>query len=321
MVFMKKKILIGAGGFLLAVVLITNLLGMGKKGGSPASQASKPNPKIAAQKAADDKKKIDEYRQKYSLKETAPTLDDFLIQAKSGIVVDAETGEILYEKEVHQALSPASITKILTGTIALENIDVNKKLRVSKHASNMEAFNMSTREGELLKTDDILHGLMMISANDAAEILAEGIDGNRQTFLDKMSEKIKLLDLRETAFKNPSGLDEPGHVSSSYDISKITYYALKAHPEILKYMGDKEEYSIAKTDENEAHYWPGHVSLTMRTYPEMLGAKTGFTDEARNTFIGVAQKNGKKFIFVFMGSDRGNEDARALLNFGLTHEK
>ena len=180
---------------------------------------------------------------------------------------------------------------------------------------------MSTREGEMLKVDDVMHGLMMISANDAAEILAEGIDGNRQTFIDKMSEKTRLLELKETAFKNPSGLDEPGHTSSAYDIAKMTYYAIKSNPDILKYMGEKKEYSIPKTDENDAHYWPGHVSLTMRTYPEMLGAKTGFTDEARNTFIGVAQKNGKKFIFVFMGSDRGNEDARTLLTFGLNNTK
>lgn len=315
MVFMKKKIIIG--GLVLAVFFVLSI-SLGNKGSSPAGQAKKVNPRVAAQKAAEEKKQIEEYNQKYSLKETTPVLNDFMIQAKSGIVVNAETGEIIYEKEVHQILSPASITKILTCTVALENIDTSKKLRVSKHASEMEAFNMSSQEGEMLKVDDILHGLMMISANDAAEILAEGIDGNRQTFIDKMTEKIKLLGLKETTFKNPSGLDEPGHATSAYDISKITYYALKTHPEILNYMGDKKEYSISPTDENKAHYWPGHVSLTMRTYPEMLGAKTGFTDEARNTFIGVAQKNGKKFIFVFMGSDRGNEDAHTLLNFGLS---
>jgi len=313
----KKKYLFIGVGFVLAVIVLTNLLSMGKDS-APAGQAKKQEKKIAAKKAEDDKKKIEDYRKKYSLKETGPTFNDFMIQAKSGIVVNAETGEIIYEKEVHQPLSPASITKILTGALSLETYDVNQKLTVSKHASGMEAFNMSSREGEKLKVDDLLHALMMISANDAAEILAEGIDGNRQTFIDKMSEKIKLLSLKETTFKNPSGLDEDGHMSSAYDISKITYYALKSHPEILKYMGDKQEYSIPKTDENEAHYWPDHVSLTMRTYPEMVGAKTGFTDTARNTFIGVAQKNGKKFIFVFMGSDRGNEDARTLLNFGLS---
>lgn len=317
---MKKKILIGLG-FLLAVVLLTNLLGMGKKGSTPASQANKANPKIAAKKLEDEKKKVEEYRQKYSLKETAPKYDDFMIQAKSGIVVNGETGEILYEKEAHQVLSPASITKILTGTIALESLDLNKKLNVSEHACSMEAFNMSSQKDEKLKVEDLLYALMMMSANDAAEILAEGIDGNRQTFIDKMSEKTRLLELKETTFKNPSGLDEPGHTSSAHDIAKMTYYAIKANPDLLKYMGDKNEHSIMPSDENVAHYWPGHVSLTMRTYPEMLGAKTGFTDEARNTFIGVAQKNGKKFIFVFMGSDRGNEDARTLLTFGLNNIK
>jgi D-alanyl-D-alanine carboxypeptidase len=314
MVFMKKKIFITLG-FLLAVFIITNLLGRGPI--SFRSQANKSNTKIAAEKIKAEKKQIKEYRKEYSLDESTIEYNDFMIQAMSGIVIDAETGKILYEKEMHKKLPPASITKILTGIVALENLDLNKKLTVSKRASEMEAFNMSSREGEKLKTEDVLYALMMISANDAAEILAEGIDGNRQTFLDKMDEKIRLLELKETSFKNPSGLDEPGHTSSAYDIGKLTYYAVKSHPEILKYMGEKQEYSISPTDENDAHYWPGHVSLTMRSYPEMLGAKTGFTDEARNTFIGIAQKNGKKFIFVFMGSDRGNGDAYALLNFGL----
>lgn len=316
---MRKKIaIIGICGFLLVITIFS--ISLGKKDNAAQGPASV-SPKIAAQRLADEKKKIEEYQKKYSLKETNPELNDFMIQAKSGIVINAENGDILYSKEAHQALSPASITKILTATVALENLDLNKKITVSKHACEMEAFNMSSCEGEKLKTEDLLYALMMISANDAAEILAEGIDGNRQTFLDKMSEKIRFLELKETSFKNPSGLDEPGHTSSAYDIGKMTYYSIKSNPDILKYMGEKKEYSIAKTEENEAHYWPGHVSLTMRTYPEMLGAKTGFTDEARNTFIGVAQKNGKKFIFVFMGSDRGNEDARALLNFGLSKMK
>lgn len=316
MVFMKKKILIGVG-FLLAVVVITNVLAFGKKD-SPASETKKISPKIAAKKAADDRKKIEEYREKFSLGEGSTTYNDFMIQAMSGIIINAETGEILYEKEAHKSLSPASITKILTAAVAIENFDKDKKLRVSKQASQMEAFNMSSQEGELLKVEDLLYALMMISANDAAEILAEGIDGNRNTFIEKMGEKIRYLELKETSFKNPSGLDEPGHTSSAHDIGKLTYYAIRSNPEVLKYMGDKGEHSIMPNEENVAHYWPGHVSLTMRSYPEMLGAKTGFTDEARNTFIGVAQGTKGKFIFVFMGSDRGNEDAKTLLNFGLS---
>ncbi len=291
---------------------------LGNKSNTAADQEGKANLKIAAQKAANEKKEIAQYKKKYSLNEDNVYYNDFMIQAKEGIVVDAENGKVIYEKDAHTPLPPASITKILTGTIALETYNMNQKLTVSQHAADMEAYNMSTRAGEKLKVEDIMHGLFMISANDAAMILAEGIDGNEKTFMNLMDEKIRLLGLKNTTFKNPSGLDEDGHVSSAYDISKITYYALKAHPEILKYMGDTQPYSIAKTDENDAHYWPGHVSLTMRTYPEMLGAKTGFTDNARNTFIGVAQKNGHKFIFVFMGSDRGNEDAHTLLNYGLS---
>lgn len=312
---MKKKILVVAG-FCLAVFLVTNLLA--KKPGSFQGQANKPSAKVAAKKADEEKKLIEEYRKKYSLDESSCSYDDFMIQATSGIVIDAETGKVLYEKEAHAKLSPASITKVLTGAVALENLDLDKKIDVSERASSMEPYNMSSQKGEKLKVEDLLYALMMISANDAAEILAEGIDGDRQTFINKMSEKTRLLELKETDFKNPSGLDEPGHASSAYDIGKITYYALKSHPDILKYMGDKNEHNIAPSEENQAHYWDGHVSLTMRTYPEMRGAKTGFTDTARNTFIGVAEKNRKKFIFVFMGSDRGNEDARVLLNFGLS---
>src|SRR3990167_11086841 len=152
MVFMKKKVLIGIG-FIAAVFLLTSILSFGKKD-SPASQANKQNPKVAAKKAAEEREKIEEYRQKYSLKETNPTLNDFMIQSKSGIIVNAETGEVVYEKEAHSQLSPASITKILTCAVALENIDLNKTLTVSKHSSEMEPYNMSAHEGEKLKTED-----------------------------------------------------------------------------------------------------------------------------------------------------------------------
>lgn len=314
---MGKKILVVAG-FCLAVFLITNLLGSGKKENSLINRADKSNSEAAAQKAADEKRKIEEYRQQYSLKETNTAYNDFMIQAKSGIVADAQTGEILYAKDEHKKLAPASITKIMAAIIALENIDINKKIEISKRASMMQAFKINMSVGEKMATEDLLYAAMMISANDAAEALAEGIDGKKETFIEKMNEKVRLLELKETSFKNTCGLDESEHTSSAYDMAKITYYALKSRPEILKYMGEKDPYSVPATKDNQPHYWDGHVSLTMRSYPEMLGAKTGFTDNARNTFVGVAQKNGKKFIFVFMGSDRGNEDAKALLSFGLS---
>lgn len=313
---MRKKSIIILG-IAVAIISLSFYIGSQKKGHTPVS-ASKVSNILTSQPENDDRERqIAEYQEKYSLNNKSAKYDDFMIQAKSGIVVDAQTGKILYAKGEHKKLAPASITKVMTAVIALENIDIKKRIEISERASKMEPFKVGMSVGEKIETKDLLYAAMMISANDAAEALAEGIDGRKETCVDKMNEKAELLDLKETHFENACGLDAKEHTSSAHDMAKLTYYALKVHPDILKYMGDKKPYSIMKSRENDAHYWYGHVSQTLNAFPEVIGAKTGFTDNARNTFIGVAQKDGRKFIFVFMGSDRGMEDAKTLLNFGL----
>jgi len=311
----KKSIIILV--IAVGIIFLSFSIGNKKESHSPTS-ASKVSNILAAQPENDDRERqIAEYREKYSLNDKSTKYDDFMIQAKSGIVVDAQTGKVLYAKDEHKKLAPASITKVMTAVVALENIDIDKKVDISRRASLMEPFKVGMSVGEKIETRDLLYAAMMISANDAAEALAEGIDGRSETCIDKMNEKAELLELEETHFKNACGLDAVEHTSSSYDMAKLTYYALKEHPDIIKYMGEKDPYSIQKTKDNEAHYWYGHVSQTVNNFPEVIGAKTGFTDNARNTFIGVAQRQGRKFIFVFMGSDRGMEDSKALLDFGL----
>jgi len=267
--------------------------------------------------AGDRTEEVAQYRKLYELKPLTQK-PDFSISAKSAIIINAQNGEIIFDQNANEKLPPASITKIMTGILALEHYDLEKKILVSKEAAAVEPNKIVMKEGEKMKVKDLLYGLMMISANDAAEVLAEGIDGNRNTFLEEMNEKCKLLELKNTTFKNPSGLDEEGHYSSAYDIAKITYYAIKTKPEIIQYLGFNDAYSIYPTADNESHWWGGHISSTLDAYPEMIGAKTGYTEDAKNTFIGIAEKNNQKFIFIFLGSDEATEDAKALLEFILT---
>jgi D-alanyl-D-alanine carboxypeptidase (penicillin-binding protein 5/6) len=265
----------------------------------------------------DETKQINENISKYHpdsswLKDNPQTLD---ITAKSAIVIDENTGKILYSKNEHESLAPASITKIMTAIIAVENLEKNQLCTVSEFAANVEPNKIVIRAGEKLRTEDLLYGLMMISANDAAEVLAESIDGNRETFIKKMNDKVRLLGLKDTVFKNPNGLDENEHLSSSYDIAVMTRYAIKNYPEILGYMGEKEDYSVYATDYNESHWW-SHISQLLYNYSGADGVKTGYTENANHTLIATAIRDDRRITIVYFGSTDSTGDAVKLLDFG-----
>ncbi|PIZ00229.1 hypothetical protein COY62_03645, partial [bacterium (Candidatus Howlettbacteria) CG_4_10_14_0_8_um_filter_40_9] len=212
---------------------------------------------------------------------TENNLMPFSVQSDTAIAFDVDTGEVYYAKNVDTKRPTASISKIMTATIVLENIDTKELLTVSKTASEMIPNKIVMKEGEQLKVDDLLYGLMMISANDAAEVLAEGTFDDRGRFIEKMNEKARWLELKNTNFVTPSGMDDPDHYSTPYDLGVILRYAIRKNPEILKYMGTKE-HSVFPTDHNESHWWQ-HISGLLSSYQGMDGAKTGFTWDAGNT--------------------------------------
>ncbi len=242
---------------------------------------------------------------------------DMTLTAESAIVIDQETGQVIYNKEVHKQLPPASITKVLTLITVLENIKTDKLCTVSQQAADTQPNKIVMKAGEKMKVDDLLYGLMMISANDAAEVLAECYDGGRDKFIAKMNEKIRLLGLSDSVFKDPNGLNDVDQVSSAYDIGTVTRYGLLTQPKLLEYMGRKDDYSVFPSDQNESHYWY-QISNLLSSYVGMEGAKTGYTHIAKNTYIGIASRDGQRIIIVYFAAQTTTSDATALLDYGFS---
>lgn len=266
-----------------------------------------------------EKEEIEENTLKYQPRVTAKTKSAGLdLSAKSAIVVDETTNEIVYEKEMHVKLPPASITKIDTISVALENLNTDDLITVSEKAAGEEPNKIVMKAGEKMPLSDLLYGLMMISANDAACAIAEAVPGGYDKFIELMNDKVRLLGLTDTHFTNPSGLDNPEHYSSAFDIAALSRYALLSHPETIDYMGKKDDHSVYPTDHNESHWW-GHISAMLYRYPGMIAAKTGYTDEAKSTFIGVAERNGRRLVVVLLGSEDANNDVPKLLDFGFSN--
>lgn len=263
---------------------------------------------------------IKENTKKYQPQKTSKTQESGLdLSAISAIVVDQETNEIIYQKNSQEQLPPASIAKVLTFSIVIEQFKPEKYITISQRASEQISNKINMKPGEKLKTSDLLYGLMMISANDAAYAFADAYPGGFEKFMKAMNSKVEILGLKNSNFKNPAGLDEEGQLSSAFDMATITTYALKQHPEFIQYAGKKTEHSVYMTENNEPHWWFGHLSAMLKRYSGMIAAKTGYTDEARSTYIGVAERNGKRLVVVILGSDDANNDVTNLLDYGFSH--
>jgi D-alanyl-D-alanine carboxypeptidase len=278
---------------------------------NPATKTAVSNPKVNSTV----EKNISLYQPKYDFLKNHP--GSLNLTAESAIVVDQNSGQILYAKNEHQKHWPASITKILTMVISLENYKPDQLCPVSEEASETQPDKISMDVGEKMKVEDLIYGMMMISANDAAEVLAECDPKGRSDFINKMNTKAASLGLKDSHFANPNGLDNSDHYSSAFDMATITRYAIMSIPVTLQYMGHKANYSVEATDHNEAHSWY-QISHLLFTYPGMIAAKTGYTDEAKNTYVGIAKRDGRTIIIVYFGAQTTTSDATSLLDYGFS---
>ncbi|MEI7690552.1 MAG: D-alanyl-D-alanine carboxypeptidase family protein [bacterium] len=263
------------------------------------------------------KENIEKYHPKSDWQKTHPS--NIELTAESAIIIDQDTGQLILAKNEHQKLPPASITKVLTLLIVLENMKTDKLCTVSEQASSTQPNKITMKAGEKLKVEDLLYGMMMISANDAAEVLAECYDGGRTKFIGLMNDKIKYLGLKDSTFKDPNGLNDTEQVSSAYDMGTITRYAIITKPEVLKYMGRKEDYSVYPTETNESHSWY-QISHLLSSFAGMEGAKTGYTHIAKNTYIGVASRGGRRIIIVYLSAQTTTSDATTMLEYGFSNK-
>lgn len=248
------------------------------------------------------------------------------INAGSAILIDAETGNILYEKDAKTKYYPASITKVMTAILALEKgVALDTKIEYSRNAVfSIEpgSSHIAIDAGEVLTLDQALHALLMVSANDAANGIAEFVDGSIEEFGKHMTQKAKDLGATSTNFVNPHGLHDVNHYTTAYDMSLIAKEALK-YP-LFKEIIKKRYYEIPPNNKkDESRYFGNQHKMLLNTeykYEPCEGGKTGYTDQARHTLVTYAKKNETELICVILnGSKQMYADSVKLFDYGFNN--
>lgn len=222
--------------------------------------------------------------------------------ARSAILMDADSGTIIYEKNSHDRLPPASITKVMTMLLIMEALDEGKikltdKVSTSEYAASMGGSQIFLEPGEQMSVDEMLKGIALASGNDASVAMAEKIAGTEAEFVNMMNRRAEELGLKNTHFANCNGLPSADHYSSAYDIAVMSRELLK-HNEITKYTGLYQDY-LRKSSEKP--FWLVNTNKLVRFYSGADGLKTGFTSEAKFCLTATARRDNLRMIAVVMG--------------------
>lgn len=240
------------------------------------------------------------------------------ITATAAAVVDVETGQILYEKQIHLCRPPASLTKVLTAIIAIEEGNLKEKVKVSRRAAYQEGSSIYLEEGEELSLEELLYGVMLASGNDAAVAVAEHISGSVEEFARLMNKKAKEMGAKNSNFVNPSGLPHPDHYSTAYDLAMIMRQAMKN--EVFARITATKYKTISWADNDWGRGLRNHNKL-LWSYPDITGGKTGYTRAAGRCLITSAKRNGREVIAVVLNSPNDWLEVRTLLDYGLDNFK
>ena len=245
--------------------------------------------------------------------------------AKSAILIEQSTGQVLFEKNSHEKIPPASMTKMMSLLLIMESIDNGKiklsdKVTVSKNASSMGGSQILLEEGEEMSVDDLLKGVSIASGNDAVVALAEYVAGSEDNFVKMMNNKASKLGLADTKFINCHGLDSKGHYSSAYDMALIAKELLN-HKDIIKYTSIYETYLREDTDRK---IWLVNTNKLVRFKKGVDGLKTGYTKEAGYCLTATMKKNNMRVIATVMGEDtidNRNSEVSSMLDYAYSQYK
>ena len=239
------------------------------------------------------------------------------LTAPSAVLMEASTGRVLFEKDPHALRSCASITKVMTLCLVFEAIDsgrlsLDQTLTASAHAASMGGSDIWLEEGEAMSVDDLIKATVIMSANDAAVVLAEAVSGSEEAFVAQMNEKAQQLGMNDTVFKNCNGLDDEGHVTSAYDVALMSRELIR-HEKVF-------DYTLTWMDSVRG----GETQLVntnklIRSYQGITGLKTGTTGQAGSCITATAEREGLSLIAVVLGADSTDhrfQDAAALLDYG-----
>lgn len=232
------------------------------------------------------------------------------INAAAAIIYDPRSSVVLFDKNADIPLPPASTTKIVTAMIVLQNYQLEEAIQVDGVKTNGQK--MKLIEGEQISIKSLLDGLLIFSANDAAEVLANNFSGGRRRFIEAMNKIAADLHLTNTHFTNPSGLFEDNHFSTARDLAKIAVYAME-NPILARVVGTKEK-TVTSLDGNIVHKLT-NLNALLWDVPGVLGVKTGKTDEGGEALVTFVERDGNQLIIVVLGSVDRFGDTRELIDW------
>lgn len=269
-----------------------------------------------------------------SVSDTVPdcTLSPDQIISETAVMIDADTGQVLFEKDMNRKMFPASLTKIMTAILALENGDMDSILTADQeiiddvYSYGLETSHIALTVGERISLKDALYACLLESANDATALIAKSIGGSLDHFVEMMNEKAQELGAGNTHFVNSHGLHDDNHYTTAYDLALITKYALTL-PDFEKIIST-DQYTMAPTNnqESERYFWNQNQMIQSSYYydEDVVGGKLGWTEEANNTMMALGERDGRRLICVLLKSVAANakyQDCEALLNYGFENFK
>jgi D-alanyl-D-alanine carboxypeptidase (penicillin-binding protein 5/6) len=256
-----------------------------------------------------------------------PNLTDLGLQSKSAILMDAETGTIIYEQNRHEKLPPASITKVMTllliyDAVADGKIKWEDMVTVSEHAASMGGSQVFLEPMEQQTVADMTKCIAIASANDAAVAMAEKIGGSEESFVQMMNQKAKELGMEDTHFVNACGLDADGHLTSAHDIAIMSKELMKNYPEVTKYTTTWMDTIKHKTKKGETEFGLTNTNKLIKWYEGATGLKTGSTGKALYCLSGTAERDGLSLVGVVMAAPDFKirfQEVMKLLDYGFAN--
>ena len=244
--------------------------------------------------------------------------DELTLDAPSALLMEKQTGTVLFAKDEHTPREPASVTKVMTLLLTMEAVDsgalsYDDAVTGSAHAASMGGSQIWLKEGEQMRVEDLIKAVCVVSGNDAAVALGEHLAGSEEAFVTRMNELAKELGMNDTHFVNCTGLPAEGHVTSAYDIALMSRELVLHHPDIRRFT------TIWMDSLRDGQSMLVNTNKLVRFYPGATGLKTGSTSTAKYCISATAEKDGMELIAVILGgstSDKRFADAKALLNYG-----
>lgn len=239
-----------------------------------------------------------------------PARAELAVSAKAAILMHADSGRVLYEKNADEHMLIASTTKIMTAIVVLEHCELDDLVEVDSRSAGIEGSSMYLKAGESYTVEDLLYGLLLVSGNDAASALALHVADSMEEFAELMNAKAAELGMTESSFKNAHGLDEEGHYSTARDMAKLAAYC----------MGNEDFARIAGTVSNTV----GEQTLVnhnrlLREYDGCLGLKTGYTMAAGRTLVTCAERDGARYVCVTLNDPDDWDDHKALYDWAFAN--